>query len=208
MTRQTELVLYNSAISGNAYKVRLLLSHLGLPFRRIEFDVDDGSTRTADFLARNPNGKVPTIAPARRLLSLRIQRDPLLLRRGHEILAGQQARPRGRAAMDVLRAIQPRALYRRGPPLGRASGQDAARTSRNCAMRTERGYHALGVMESRLQGPRLTSRARPIRSPTSRSTPTPTSRMKAASTSGAIPASAPGCSGWPRSPATSASPIV
>ena len=61
MTAKPELVLYDSAISGNAYKVRLLLSHLGLAFERIEFNVDDGSTRTADFLARNPNGKVPTL---------------------------------------------------------------------------------------------------------------------------------------------------
>ena len=55
------LVLYDSAISGNAYKARLILSHLGLPFRRVEFNVDDGSTRTAEFLQRNPNGRVPTV---------------------------------------------------------------------------------------------------------------------------------------------------
>jgi glutathione S-transferase len=53
--------LYDSAISGNAYKVRLMLSKLGLPFERIEMNVDDGSTRRADFLARNPNGKVPVL---------------------------------------------------------------------------------------------------------------------------------------------------
>lgn len=57
----TDLVLYDSAVSGNAYKVRLLLAQLGLAVQRIEFDVDDGSTRTPDFLKRNPNGKVPTI---------------------------------------------------------------------------------------------------------------------------------------------------
>ena len=32
----SDLVLHDSAISGNAYKVRLLLSHLGLKFERIE----------------------------------------------------------------------------------------------------------------------------------------------------------------------------
>jgi len=53
--------LYDSAISGNAYKVRLLLTKLGLPFRRIEMDVDDGSTRQSAFLAKNPNGKVPVL---------------------------------------------------------------------------------------------------------------------------------------------------
>jgi glutathione S-transferase len=53
--------LYDSAISGNAYKVRLLLTHLGVPFERIEMDVDDGSTRTPEFLKINPNGKVPAL---------------------------------------------------------------------------------------------------------------------------------------------------
>ncbi|MDY0871749.1 glutathione S-transferase family protein [Dongia rigui] len=55
------LTLYDSAISGNAYKVRLLLSHLGIPLKRIEMNVDDGSTRTPDFLKVNRNGKVPAI---------------------------------------------------------------------------------------------------------------------------------------------------
>lgn len=55
------LTLYDSAISGNAYKVRLLLRQLGLPFRRIEMNVDDGSTRTPEFLKVNRNGKVPAI---------------------------------------------------------------------------------------------------------------------------------------------------
>ena len=53
--------LYDSAISGNAYKVRLLLHHLGIPFERIEMNVDDGSTRTPEFLKVNPNGKVPAL---------------------------------------------------------------------------------------------------------------------------------------------------
>lgn len=55
------LTLYDSAISGNAYKVRLILSHLGLSVKRIEMNVDDGSTRTPDFLKVNRNGKVPAI---------------------------------------------------------------------------------------------------------------------------------------------------
>ncbi len=55
------LTLYDSAISGNAYKVRLILSHLGLPVKRIEMNVDDGSTRAPDFLKVNSNGKVPAI---------------------------------------------------------------------------------------------------------------------------------------------------
>jgi glutathione S-transferase len=53
--------LFDSAISGNAYKVRLLLHKLGLPCERIEMNVDDGSTRRAEFLARNPVGQVPVL---------------------------------------------------------------------------------------------------------------------------------------------------
>lgn len=55
------LTLYDSKISGNAYKVRLLLSHLNLPVKRIEMNVDDGSTRKPDFLKINSNGKIPAI---------------------------------------------------------------------------------------------------------------------------------------------------
>ncbi len=47
--------------SGNAYKVRLLLAHLNLPFERIELDTDAGETRTREFLAKNPNGKIPAV---------------------------------------------------------------------------------------------------------------------------------------------------
>jgi len=58
------LTLYTNLGSGNAYKVRLLLAQLGLPFRRIEMNVDDGSTRTPAFLKVNPNGKVPAVVLA------------------------------------------------------------------------------------------------------------------------------------------------
>jgi glutathione S-transferase len=53
--------LYDSAISGNAYKVRLMLHKLGLGVERIEMSVDDGSTRQAEFLVRNPVGQVPVL---------------------------------------------------------------------------------------------------------------------------------------------------
>jgi len=56
------LRLHDNASSGNAYKVRLLLTHLGLPFERIEYDTDHGATRTADFLRdMNLNGRVPVL---------------------------------------------------------------------------------------------------------------------------------------------------
>ncbi len=56
------MILHDYLPSGNGYKVRLLLTQLGIPFSRIEYDVTRGETRTADFLGRiNPNGRVPVL---------------------------------------------------------------------------------------------------------------------------------------------------
>lgn len=54
-------VLYGYTGSGNCYKVELLLNQLGLDYRWQEVDLLRGESHTADFLARNPNGKVPTL---------------------------------------------------------------------------------------------------------------------------------------------------
>jgi glutathione S-transferase len=55
------LRLYDYLASGNGYKVRLLLHQLGIPFERVELDIVRGATRTPAFLARNPNGRIPTL---------------------------------------------------------------------------------------------------------------------------------------------------
>jgi Glutathione S-transferase, N-terminal domain len=49
--------LYSFAPSGNSYKVRLLMTQLGLPFELIECDVRQQGTCTPEYLAKNPNGK-------------------------------------------------------------------------------------------------------------------------------------------------------
>jgi glutathione S-transferase len=53
--------LHDNLPSGNGYKVRLLLTKLGIPFERVEYDVDRGETRTADFLRKNLNGRIPVL---------------------------------------------------------------------------------------------------------------------------------------------------
>jgi len=53
--------LYDYLPSGNGYKVRLLLAHLGIPFERIEVDILKGESRTPEFLAKNPNGRIPLL---------------------------------------------------------------------------------------------------------------------------------------------------
>ena len=53
--------LYDYLPSGNGYKVRLLLTQLGIPFERIEVDIIKGLTRTPEFLQRNRNGRIPLV---------------------------------------------------------------------------------------------------------------------------------------------------
>ena len=55
------LKLYGMSGSGNCYKPALLMRQLGVPFEWIEVDILKGASRTPEFLARNPNGKVPLL---------------------------------------------------------------------------------------------------------------------------------------------------
>jgi len=47
--------------SGNCHKVRLLLEQLGTRYDWVEVNSAEGQTRTPEFLALNPNGKVPLV---------------------------------------------------------------------------------------------------------------------------------------------------
>jgi glutathione S-transferase len=55
------MLLYDSPVSGNCYKVRLLLTHLGIPFERRTVDVVDRSNRDELLGALNPAQRVPTL---------------------------------------------------------------------------------------------------------------------------------------------------
>jgi len=53
--------LYDFHDSGNGYKVRLLLAQLGIGYQYIDVDILSGQSRTPEFLARNPNGRIPVL---------------------------------------------------------------------------------------------------------------------------------------------------
>lgn len=53
--------VYGDIYSGNCYKVKLLMSLLGVEHEWIHVDIMQGETRTPEFLAMNPNGKVPVV---------------------------------------------------------------------------------------------------------------------------------------------------
>ncbi len=52
---------YGFSRSGNCWKVRQILELAKAPFRWVEIDSNGGETRTPEFLALNPNGKVPIV---------------------------------------------------------------------------------------------------------------------------------------------------
>jgi glutathione S-transferase len=155
MTSQPDLVLYDSAISGNAYKVRLLLSHLGLKFQRIEFNVDDGSTRTADFLSKNPNGKVPTICLTDGSYLFESNAILYYFAEGTKYWPAELS-PKGKRERAQAMQWMFFEQYSHEPYIAvvRHWVAHLGKTLENepqLPMKTERGYHALNVMESRLK---------------------------------------------------------
>ena len=63
-------VLYDYLPSGNGYKCRLVLKALGLPYELRQMNIVAGATRTPEYLAINPNGKIPVlVVPGRGALA-------------------------------------------------------------------------------------------------------------------------------------------
>ncbi|HWA39294.1 MAG TPA: glutathione S-transferase family protein [Burkholderiales bacterium] len=140
---------YGMSDSGNCYKVKLALEQLGLPYRWVEVSTAKGETKTAAFLAMNPNGQVP---------ALQLE-DGSVLPESNAILAyladGSALVPAdrlGRARMlqwmffeqyshEPCIAVA-RAILRYQPP-------DSPRRAELPRLR-ERGNKALGVMEQHL----------------------------------------------------------
>ncbi len=53
------LLVYGDSKSGNCYKIQLLCAELEIGYDWREVDILAGETRTAEFLAMNPNGRIP-----------------------------------------------------------------------------------------------------------------------------------------------------
>ena len=54
-------MVYGDYRSGNCYKVKLMLHLLGREYQWLPIDILKGETQTAEFLAKNPNGKIPVL---------------------------------------------------------------------------------------------------------------------------------------------------
>ena len=53
--------LYDYLPSGNSYKVRLLLSYLGIHYDWVNLDIIKGDTQTKAYKAKNPAGQIPLL---------------------------------------------------------------------------------------------------------------------------------------------------
>jgi glutathione S-transferase len=143
------ILLYNFAPSGNGYKVALLLHQLAIPFEAVEVDANAGATRTAEFLALNPIGKIPTV----------VLDDGTVLAESNAILwyftEGTALAPADR--LDRARTLQWMFFeqYSHEPYIAVARNWLAhlgldERRARELPEKQERGYRALEVMERHL----------------------------------------------------------
>ncbi|GFE72099.1 glutathione S-transferase family protein [Chroococcus sp. FPU101] len=61
--------LYGHELSGNSYKVKLMLSLLNLDYEWIKVDLMTGAHKKPDFLALNPFGQVPVLVDGNTVLA-------------------------------------------------------------------------------------------------------------------------------------------
>ncbi len=143
------ITVYGMSDSGNCYKLRLALAQLDLPYDWIEVDTLGGATHSAEFLARNPNAKVPVLgledggylAESNAILNYLAQGTALLpdarLARARVLqwmfFEQYSHEPYVAVARSIMRYFPP----------------DSPRRAELPRLR-ERGHHALAVMEQHL----------------------------------------------------------
>ena len=144
------LRLYDYWESGNCYKVRLLLTQLGEPFERVPVDILKQETRSAEFLAKNPNHRVPLLEwPDGRLLP---ESNAILC----HLAEGTRFVPADRWDRAQMMQWLFFEQYSHEPYIAVVRfWHFAGLLERNRAAlpdKVNRGYHALGVMEQHLAG--------------------------------------------------------
>ena len=185
------LRLYDYLRSGNGYKVRLLLHRLQIPFELVLVDIENGESRTPEFLRRNPNGRIPVLELEDGTCLAESNAIQWYLAEGTPMLPDARLARAQVLAVAVLRAVQPRAVHRGGAPLAahgahagaRAPAPGEARAGRSGARRDgaaarnarllrgraflDRGHRALRLHARRARR-RLRSGGVPRRAPLAR----------------------------------------
>ena len=145
------MLLYNSPVSGNCYKVRLLFAHLGIEYERRDLDVVDRSNRGEVLGGLNPDLRVPTL----------VLDDGRPLAESGAILwyFGESTRFVPADPYDRAKVLQWMFFeqYSHEPAIAVvrflvAYSGDAERHAATIESRTAAGYKALGAMERHLDG--------------------------------------------------------
>lgn len=174
------MIVHGVSWSGNCHQVRLLLSHLGRQHRWNEVDLLGGGTRTPEYLARNPNGKVPMLElDDGRVL---VESNAIL----HWLADGTPFLPSDPWQRAQALSCMFFEQYSHEPCIAVArficgwTPPDSPRRAELPRLR-ERGHHALAVMERHLGAQRWFT-GRSTASPTSPFSATPPSPTTAGST--------------------------
>jgi glutathione S-transferase len=143
-------IIYGMTDSGNCYKPRLLMAKLGESFRHVEVSSHDGGTRTAAYLAKNPNGMVPLLELEDGRLLAESNAILLYLAEGTRFLPTDRFR-RALAYQWLFfeqYSHEPYIAVRKALLTFPERARDA--TPERLALTLERGNKALGVMEKHL----------------------------------------------------------
>jgi glutathione S-transferase len=145
--------LHDYLSSGNGYKVRLLLTQLGIPFEWIEYDITRGETRTPEFLENvNANGRIPVLETEEGVLLPESNAILFYLAEGTPFLPDDH--------LGKARALQWMFFeqYTHGPNIAVPRAwlhvfdvEMTEKRKRALETRQQRGYDALGVMEGHLK---------------------------------------------------------
>jgi glutathione S-transferase len=144
--------LYDYLPSGNGYKVRLVLRQLGLPYELVELDIKHGATRTPEFLAKNPNGRIPLLEIPGQGYLAESHAIIAYLAEGSVLVPADRL---GRARMWQWMCFE---QYNLEPNVGTARfwiaslGRSEAELGEKLVEKRRNGHAALGVLEQGLVG--------------------------------------------------------
>ena len=144
--------LYDYLPSGNGYKVRLTAKYLKIPYHLVEVDILRGATRTAQFLEKNPNGRIPLLEIEGRGFLWESHAIIAFLAEGSELLP---ADPWQRAHVWQWLCFE---QYNLEPNIATVRfwvsilKKTAAELGERLPEKLAKGYEALAVLEKGLQG--------------------------------------------------------
>jgi glutathione S-transferase len=147
--------LYDYLPSGNGYKVRLTAKRLGIPYRLVQMDIKHGATRSAEFLAKNPNGRIPLLEVAGRGFLAESHAIIAFLAQGSDLLP---ADPWQLALLWQWLCFE---QYNLEPNIGTARfwltslHKSPAELGERLTEKLAKGHEALGVLERGLAGKRF-----------------------------------------------------